>query len=209
MEDKKYLNEEEYQKVVKKLSRISIIILVFGLLIGGGLIGYGFIKSNEVNKPVVEEQEKNESDTQAEINALEEELAELEAKKIEEFTTNGHSEEYFRLNNQIEEKNIKLGGLRIGELGSSVIFKPIKDEADEVKNKVKTAPYFMTGGFVIFASIVLALMFFLFAKRRQITAFSVQQSMPVTKEGLEEMAPTLGEVGKEIAKGIKEGTKGE
>ncbi len=27
--------------------------------------------------------------------------------------------------------------------------------------------------------------------------------MPVTKEGLEEMAPTLGEVGKEIAKGIK------
>jgi len=67
----------------------------------------------------------------------------------------------------------------------------------------------MIGGFIVFASFVVSFMVFLFSKRREISAFSVQQSMPVAKEGLEEIAPSLGEVGKEIAKGIKKGTKEE
>lgn len=57
-------------------------------------------------------------------------------------------------------------------------------------------------------------------KRREITAFTMQQVMPVAQEGIEkmtptmtnaakemaeQMAPTIGNVAKEIAKGIKEG----
>ena len=41
--------------------------------------------------------------------------------------------------------------------------------------------------------------------RREITAFTVQQTMPVAQEGIEKMAPTVGSAAKEIAKGIKEG----
>ncbi len=47
------------------------------------------------------------------------------------------------------------------------------------------------------------------AKRRNIMAYSLQQTMPVAQEGIEKMAPTLGKVGasiaKEISKGIREG----
>ena len=210
MEDKKYLNEEKYQKVVKKLSKISIVILILGLLIGGGLIAYGFFKSNEKTTPaVVKEEEKSEEDIKAEIQALENEIAPLEAKKAEEFTQNGFSEEYYRLSNQIEEKDIKLGSLRVGSFEESKVFEDFKEESDSIVKKVKYSPFYMIGGFILFASLIASFMIFIFSKRRDITAFSVQQSMPVAKEGLEKMAPTLGEVGKEIAKGIKEGTKEE
>lgn len=45
------------------------------------------------------------------------------------------------------------------------------------------------------------------AKRREILAFTTQQVMPVAKEGIDTMAPTIGNVAKEISKGIKEGSK--
>lgn len=40
---------------------------------------------------------------------------------------------------------------------------------------------------------------------REIQAFAAQQSMPVAKEGIEKMAPTIGEAAKEISKGVAEG----
>ena len=45
----------------------------------------------------------------------------------------------------------------------------------------------------------------LIAHKREITAFSTQQIMPVAKEGINEMAPTIGNAAGEIAKGIKKG----
>ncbi len=45
----------------------------------------------------------------------------------------------------------------------------------------------------------------LVAHRREIAAYSTQQVMPIAKEGVEKMAPTLGIAAKEISKGIKEG----
>ena len=54
--------------------------------------------------------------------------------------------------------------------------------------------------------------------RREITAYSTQQVMPVAKEGIEEMtplaaksaekmAPAAGKVAEEVARGIKKGLK--
>lgn len=47
------------------------------------------------------------------------------------------------------------------------------------------------------------------AHRREITAYTTQQIMPVAQEGIQKMAPTVGSamgtIGKELAKGIKEG----
>ena len=84
-------------------------------------------------------------------------------------------------------------------------------------------------GFFFFAVIGMALVGFgvqakLLGHGREISAYMVQSQMPVAKEGIEEMAPTIGkagasiakemtpvygEVAKEIAKGVKEGLKDE
>lgn len=42
---------------------------------------------------------------------------------------------------------------------------------------------------------------------REINAYMAQQQMPVAKEGIEKMAPSVGVAAKEIAKGVKEGLK--
>ena len=43
------------------------------------------------------------------------------------------------------------------------------------------------------------------AHRREITAFTTQQVMPVAKEGIKEISPAIGNAASEIAKGIKKG----
>lgn len=58
-----------------------------------------------------------------------------------------------------------------------------------------------------FTCIGFGLMFFMRSNSRKITAYMVQQQMPIIKEGTEKMAPTAGAAAKEIAKGIKEGLK--
>ena len=70
-------------------------------------------------------------------------------------------------------------------------------------------PFYMIGGFVIIASCMIAGSVYLFSKRREITAFTAQQVMPVAQEGIEKMAPTIGNAAGTIGKGIAEGiTKG-
>lgn len=72
---------------------------------------------------------------------------------------------------------------------------------------------FAIGGFMIIPGLFLTavgfMVRFLIGNRREITAYTTQQVMPVAKEGIEKMAPTIGSavgtIGKELAKGIKEG----
>lgn len=58
------------------------------------------------------------------------------------------------------------------------------------------------GGLLLFIGLIVR---FLIGNRREITAYTTQQVMPIAKEGIEEMAPTIGNAAKEIAKGIKQG----
>lgn len=62
------------------------------------------------------------------------------------------------------------------------------------------------GGFLTFVGLMVR---FLIGNRREITAYTVQQTMPIAKEGIDEMAPTIGNAAGEIAKGIKKGLKDE
>lgn len=61
-------------------------------------------------------------------------------------------------------------------------------------------PLYIGGAFVIIASGMIAFAIFMFAKRREILAFSAQQVMPVAQEGIEKIAPTIGKAGASIAK---------
>lgn len=69
---------------------------------------------------------------------------------------------------------------------------------------------FVIGGFVLVFGFALAgfggqALFI--GHAREIQAFATQSTMPVAKEGMEEIAPSVGEVAKEISKGIEEGKK--
>ena len=78
---------------------------------------------------------------------------------------------------------------------------------------------FALGGFMmvpgLFITAVGFMVRFLIGNRREITAYTTQQVMPIAQEGIEKMTPTvsnaIGSIGKELAKGIssgiKEGTK--
>ncbi len=83
-EKKEYLNEENYQRSKKKITKIALIILIVGLLIGGSLIATGIIKKSKVNANYSSE---NKANLQKEIDAekinLENKKAELETKRSE------------------------------------------------------------------------------------------------------------------------------
>ena len=85
----------------------------------------------------------------------------------------------------------------------------INDEFNKKQASFSCIPFYMFGGFIIVASCMIAGSIYTFAKRREILAFSAQQVMPVAQEGIDKMAPTMGNVAKEITKGIKDGLKGE
>lgn len=59
-----------------------------------------------------------------------------------------------------------------------------------------------TGSLLLFVGFVIR---FFIGNRREITAYTTQQVMPVAQEGIEKMAPTIGNAAGEIAKGIKKG----
>lgn len=65
----------------------------------------------------------------------------------------------------------------------------------------------MFGGFIIIASSIIALSFYTFGKGREIAAFKTQQFIPVVQEGMEKMAPTVGNMAETISKGVTKGIK--
>lgn len=94
---------------------------------------------------------------------------------------------------------------------------PSMGEANWFESETRRSIFFMLT--FVFGLMLPPTIFFT-AFGREISAFGIQQTMPVVKEGIKEIAPTItevgkerakemapvyGEVAKEIAKGIKEG----
>lgn len=100
MESKEYLSEESYQRAKKKISRISLIILIVGIVIGVGFIVAGVITQNntkQINEERYNEAYKKSEEKVAEANAR---LAEIETEKA-------------TLNSQIEDKQYECDSLDI------------------------------------------------------------------------------------------------
>ena len=165
MEEKKeYLNEEQFQKNKKKIIKISLIVLIAGVLIGVGLIITGVVKS------------KNDETTLPKINL------------------------------EVDEKTEKMGNSQAFDniTGS---FGTFSKEFEDSRKKIKVAPYYMFGSFIILASAMVAGGIYFFAIRREIAAFQTQQVMPIAQEGMEKMAPSIGKVGGEIAREVAKAKK--
>lgn len=137
MEDKKYLNEEDYQRYNAKVKKVGKILLIIGLILF--IINIVLIVIGSINFG-------NSAISNSEKTAL-----------------------------------TGMGLFSVGAFGS--VFS--------------------------FAIVGVGAMCLMVAHRREITAYTTQQVMPIAKEGAEEMAPVAGKVAEEVARGVKKGLKEE
>ena len=189
MEEKKeYLNEETYQRTKKKITKLSVIIFIIGITIGIGLITLGIIKNNNAQNEQ-DKLSKADSERLTEINnekhLLNNEyyLNEEECNNIDTNDSNWFSKKT-TCQNKSQQIMIKINNLGLEE------FKLRNKNYNTISH---SNIYFLFGGFVIFVSIMLSSFIYVIAKKREITAFAVQQKMPIVKEGIESMAPTIGD----------------
>ena len=205
MENKKYLNEEKYQKISKKLFSIGVGIIVFGVVVAVIIaipkIDFG---------PKVSKEE------------LQQELAQLKPtlqKRYNELELSGFEESWDYKNEEGYE--MALIDIALDPSNSTCEHSSRYSDNDTTREycKIKAQIYEydrpqMDGGslFIIVPSLMVLMpclaigaMLILTSKRREVNAFIVQQHMPIAKEGIEKMAPSAGVAAKEIAKGIKEG----
>lgn len=246
MNEKKYLNEENYERGKKKVMRIALLVLIIGLLIGVSSIVIGLKKQSDVNSNYSEdskaslseqlatEKEKlinKKSELEAKIKPIEDEIKSLERQM---FT--GVDDAFYARKDKIEEleKSIATDKNSISVIDDALDESFNHCNFDKAKNNSYTSkycslknqlnrktdfnknfdsfrniPFYMFGGFIIIASCIIAGAIYMFGKRREIAAFTTQQVMPIAKEGIDEMAPTIGNAAGEIAKGIKNGLKDE
>lgn len=214
---KKYLDEEWYQKVKKKIIRISLVILIIGLIAGGSVIAIGIIKTNQAKSTNQELYNKAYKESK---NKIAEASQRLDAIKIEKE----------RLNTQIDEKERECNSLSMSDPNwfsnksncqreTSKLEQQIaelKSEEFELENNdftvfynkislTKYYIYYFIGSGIIGMAIIIALSVYFIAKKREIQAFSIQQTMPVAQEAIDEIAPTIGNAAGIIGQGIANG----
>lgn len=194
MEENKYLNEEKYKKTEKSITLVAIIILIIGLGIGGFLIYRGVVKPDTVK---VEQLQK----------ALETKKSELEAKGVVYNDlakyTDGEEYELKIITNALDPS---FDNCAFDEYKNNSITKEYCS-AKNATGDFASKGSIMFGGFICIATLMIAGFTLTVAKQRKILAFQAQGVMPVAKEGIEEISPSLGKVAKEISKGVKDGFK--
>ena len=192
MAENKYLNEEKYQKTEKSLTLIAFLILIVGLSIGGFLIYRG------VAKPGTAKVEKLRVQ-------LEAKKSELESKgvKYSSYTkyTDGESYDLKIITQALDPSFNRCGFDEYKNNSITKEYCAAKNRTGDFASKA----LIMIGIFICIATCMFSGFLFLASKGRQIYAFGAQQVMPVAKEGVDEMAPTIGKAAGEIAKGIKKG----
>jgi len=232
MEKKKeYLSEEQYLKNKEKIKKISLIVLIVGLLIGASIIIAGVIKSKNYDENISSAEEENveetktEDEIRAEIAAKEAEMDILEKEKTrldreasrifmeeEGYTDNYYAkvgeaaigEQITDLRKEIAELETEIWEIDSGFNSSA---KTTSDFMNKTKKSIEITPYYSFGGFIILVSFMASGLIYFFAIRREVAAFTTQQVMPIAQEGTEKMAPSIGKVAKEAAKGVREGIK--
>lgn len=224
MEKKELLNEDNYEKTKKKITTISLIILIVALLIGSTLIALGIIKTNTSKKDAekVNQERYNASEQRLKEIASEKESLNLQynAKKQECDSLDMRAKDWYSKVNQCERDASAISS-KITNLESEEFKLNNNYDKVEAKNYI---PLSVFGGVIIFIGGMISLSIYLIAKERDISAFAIQQSMPLAQEVIGKMAPTIGDAGKtvidkvgpsmgsaagSIAKGIKDGLKDE
>lgn len=220
MNNKEYLNEESYQKSKKKIKKISMIILIVGIIIGISLIIGGVIKQNSVKK--YNEKLYNEA---YELSKQKVAKAEARLKEIDTQKSN--------LNNKINAKENECDSMNMRDPNWYADVNKCRREASSLQSQlneleseefqienanykvtyypllpIKYLIFYYIGSGVILVSCLISGIFYYIANKREIKAFTIQQSMPLNQEAIDKMSPTVGKaagtIAKEIVSGVKE-----
>ena len=190
--ENKFLNEEKYQKAEKTMVSVAILLLIIGLGLGGFLIYKGIAKPGTSKVETLKVQ-------------LETKKSELEAKgvRFSNFAKYSDGEEYDLkiITNALDPS---FNHCAFDEYKNNSITKEYCSAKNSTGNSASSSSI-MFGTFICIAACMISGFIFITAKQRHIVAFHAQQIMPVTKEGIDEMTPTIGKVAGEIAKNIKKG----
>ena len=216
-----YLTEETYESGKSKLKVIICIILIVGLAIGGGLIYLGINRSN----PTRIESLTNELNVaKEELVALKKSLTEKnkptteEIKKLERVPFRGFTEDYYENQDKIAElkESIKEDTKTIEDI--NYVFEygctfnhntnlnkycDLYNTLEKANDKTYSIPFYMFGGFVIIAAFMMTLPLTFTLKGREITSYMAQQNMPIAKESVEKMGPSVAKMAKDIKDKIK------
>lgn len=192
MEENKFLNEEKFKKVEKKISFAAFIVFVIGICIGGFLI-YNGVAKPDASK--IEELER----------ALKNKKSELEEKGVVYDPTAKYTDgEVYDLQIITDALDPSFSHCSFDEYKNNALTKEycaVKNSTDDYATSTKIG----LGTFICIATCIISGFIFLVSKQRNILAFQAQQLIPIAKEGVDEMAPAMGNLAREVTKGRKEG----
>lgn len=205
MERGGFLNEKKYQKTKKMMLIVALVVFFGGLIGGGALIMTGVMKAQSNERERIEWENQTVAELQEDVVTLSREIEELEVRLSDlrgQWAESKDFAESVKLNDEIskievekaskktdlwmKENELKLGNG--GGLFSSTM--PIMGEE---------TGYYFGGGAVILVSAMIALMITLIAKRREMMAFKMQQTIPVVGEAMTKMAPVVGKAAGDMA----------
>jgi len=263
LSEEKYQNTNKKISLLSKIVLVAGLAIGATLISIGFITKNNVDKENKELKNEIREEHKLalEKDKQ-EISILEKEIEELENQKksldneIDSLNVakdaafrkeSGFGKEYNRLSLEISTKQKESFELnsKINSKNSekfSIESDLNRHDESSIKSdynlKKKTEPSstylcFGLGGMALFMGVTWSLSLFFITKRRSIMAYQMQSVMPIAKEGMKEMVPTVvetssavikgmtptykemaktmapvyGEIAKEVGKGISEGIK--
>lgn len=219
--ENEYLTEESYQKSKNKLKVVIALIIIFGLALGGGLIYLGIYRNNpnRINNLTTELNEAKQ-----ELITLKQNLTEKnkpvtdEIKKLSREPFRGFTTEYYERQDKIAEleESIKEDTKTVEAI--DYVFEHgctfnhninlnkycnIYNNLEKANNKYYSIPLYMFGAFVIIAAFMMAMPLIFTFNGRNITSFIAQQNMPIAKESIEKMGPSVAKMAKDIKDKIK------
>lgn len=216
-----YLNEESYESGKSKLKIIICVIVLIGLAIGGGLIYLGI---NRTNPARIESLTNELNVAKEELVTLKKSLTEKnkpttdQIKKLEREPFRGFTDDYYEKQDQIAElkESIKEDTKTIEDI--NYVFEhgctfnhntnlnkycDLYNTLERANNKTYSIPFYMFGGFIIVAVLMSIIPFIFMLKGREITSFVTQQGLPIAKESVEKMGPSVAKMAKDIKDKIK------
>lgn len=224
-----YLNEEKYKKTKNRLSIIALLVLILGLSTGGFLIYKGLTRgsANKIEELKIKLAEEKDNLIKSK-DSIEEKIKPIndEIKKLERVPFKGFDQAYYdrkdrisELNKSIAEDNTLLVVINsvLNENSNDCGFEEtnintytskycsLKNELYDISDPENSFTYYMFGGFIIFSTLIISWAIYINSRGREMTAFYAQQRIPIVKEGISEITPSISKASEEIAKGIKKG----
>jgi hypothetical protein len=186
--EKQFLNENKYQKAKKGLIVVAVTIMVTAVTISGVFLLYpGFSKLSEAN---------NRTDLDVKYEALaapiQSQITTLSRQNSQVFMSEGFSANYYTLKDQETALQSQLSKIN-------------KQKSDEFMSQGEAAPYIAGGVMLILLGFGVGAQLLLLAFGRNIFAFGAQSTVPVAKEVIEDVAPTIGKAYGDAAKAAAPG----